>query len=55
MRDVNGGSEVSFGGRVLRGTSAMTAEWEALRMGVEQLTALFPVEASYFLEGWKRW
>ena len=39
--------KVSYGGKVLRGTSAMTAEREALRMGVEQLIALFPVEASY--------
>ena len=48
-RNVNGEFEkISYGGKVLRGTSAMTAESEALRMGVEQLTALFPVEASYF-------
>ena len=47
-RNENGEFEkISYGGKVLRGTSAMTAEREALRMGVEQLTALFPVEANY--------
>ena len=33
---------------MLRDTSAMTAEREALRMGVEQLTTLFPVETKVF-------
>ena len=33
--------KVSHGGRVLRNASAMTAEREALRMGIEHLTVLF--------------
>ena len=49
VRNTNGEIEkISYGGKVLRDTSAMTAEREALSMGVGQLTALFPVEASYF-------
>ena len=49
VRNMNGEFEkVSYSGKVLRDTSAMTIVREALRMGVEQLTALFPVEASYF-------
>ena len=38
--------KVSYGGRVLRNASAMTAEREALRMGIEHLTVLFPTEVS---------
>ena len=38
----------SHGGRVLRNASAMTAEREALRMGIEHLTVLFPTEVSSF-------
>ena len=33
---------------MLRNASAMTAEREALRMGIEQLTVLFPTEVSSF-------
>ena len=40
--------KVSFGGRVLRNASAMIAEREALRMGIEHLTVLFPTEVSSF-------
>ena len=47
-RRERGFEKVSYGGKVLRGTSAMTAEREALRMGVELLTALFLVKTSYF-------
>ena len=32
--------KVSYGGRVLRNASAMTAEREALRMGIEHLTVI---------------
>ena len=39
---------VSYGGGVLRNASAMTAEREALRLGIEYLTALFPTEVSSF-------
>ena len=39
---------LSFGGRVLRNGPAMTAEREALRMGIEHLTVLFPTEVSSF-------
>ena len=38
--------KVSYGGRVLRNASAMIAEREALRMGIEHLTVLFPTEVS---------
>ena len=38
--------KVSNGGRVLRNASAMTRE--ALRMGTEHLTVLFPTEVSSF-------
>ena len=49
LRDEYGSFEkVSYGGRVLRNASAMTAEREALRMGIEHLTALFPTEVSSF-------
>ena len=40
--------EVSYGGRVLRNASAMIAEREALRTGIEHLTDLFPTEVSSF-------
>ena len=40
--------KVSCGGRMLRNASAMTAEREALRMGSEHLTVLFPTEVSSF-------
>ena len=46
-RDETGSFEkISYGGRVLRNTSAMTAEREALRMGIERLTVLFPTQVS---------
>ena len=49
VRNTNGEFEkISYGGKVLRDASAMTAEREALNWRYEQLTALFPVEASYF-------
>ena len=38
--------KVSCGGRVLRNASAMIAEREALRMGIDHLTVLFPTEVS---------
>ena len=37
-----------IGGRVLRNASAMIAEREALRMGIEHLTVWFPTEVSSF-------
>ena len=40
--------KVSYGGRVLRNASAMIAEREALRLGIEHLTVLFPTEVSSF-------
>ena len=40
--------KVSCGGRVLRNASAMIAECEALRMGIEHLTVLFPTVVSSF-------
>ena len=40
--------KVSYGGRVLRNASAMTGEREALRLGIEYLTVLFPTEVSSF-------
>ena len=49
LRDEYGSCEkVSCGGRVLRNASAMTAEREALRMGIEHLTVLFATDASSF-------
>ena len=49
LRDETGSSEkISCGGRALRNTSAMTAEREALRMGIERLTVLFPRRVSFF-------
>ena len=38
----------TYGGRVLMNASAMIAEREALRMGIEHLTVLFPTEVSSF-------
>ena len=50
LRDETGSFEtISYGGRVLRNTSAMTAEQEALRMGIERLTVLFPTKVSLFV------
>ena len=44
LRDGTGSFEkISYGGRVLRNISAMTAEREALRMDIERLTVLFPM------------
>ena len=40
--------KVSYGGRVLRNASAMIAEREALRKGIEHLTVLFPTAVSSF-------
>ena len=40
--------KVFYGGRVLMNASAMIAEREALRMGIEHLTVLFPTEVSSF-------
>ena len=49
LRDEYGTFEkVSYGGRVLRNASAMMAEREALRLGIEHLTVLFPTEVSSF-------
>ena len=49
IRDEGGCFEkVSYGGRDLRSASAMTAEREALRMGIEHLTVLFPTEVDSF-------
>ena len=49
VRDKAGSFEkVSHGGRVLRDSSAMVAEREALRMGIERLVELFPTEVSLF-------
>ena len=39
---------LAYTGRVLRNASAMTAEREALRMGIEYLTVLFPTGTSSF-------
>ena len=49
LRDEYGTFEkVSYGGRVLRNASAMIAEREALRMGIEHLSVLFPTLVSSF-------
>ena len=40
--------QVYYGGRVLRNAAAMTAEREALRLGIEYLTVLVPTEVSSF-------
>ena len=40
--------EISCGRRVLRNASAMTAEREALRIGIDHLAVLFPTEISSF-------
>ena len=48
IRNMNGELErISHGGKVLKDTTAMTSEREALRMGVEYLMTLFPAEAKY--------
>ena len=39
--------KISHGGKVLRDTSAMTAEREALRISVQQLKTLLPVETRF--------
>ena len=45
IRDKNGEFErISHDGKVLMNTTAMTAERESLRMGVEYLATLFPVD-----------
>ena len=41
-------SKVSYGGCVLKNASAMIAEREALRKGIEHLTVLFPTVVSSF-------
>ena len=49
IRNMNAEFErISYGGKVLKDTTAMTAEREALRMGVEHLMTLFPVETKGF-------
>ena len=49
LRDEYGFFEkVSYVGRVLRNASALSAEREALRMGIEHLTVIFPTEVSSF-------
>ena len=49
LRDETGSFEkIAHGGRVLRNISAMTAEREAMRMGTERLTVLFPAKVSLF-------
>ena len=49
LRDEYGIFEkVSYGGCVLKNASAMIAEREALRKGIEHLTVLFPTEVSSF-------
>ena len=49
LRDEYGTFEkVSYGGRVLMNVSAMIAEREALKLGIEHLTVLFPTEVSSF-------
>ena len=50
LRDETGSFEkISHGGRVPRNISAMTVEREALRMGIERLTVLFPTKVSLFV------
>ena len=49
IRNMKGDYErISHGGKVLKDTTAMNAEREALRLGVEHLMTLFPVEAKGF-------
>ena len=49
LRDETGSFEkISYGGRVLRNTSAMTGERRAPRMGIERLTVLFRTTVSLF-------
>ena len=58
LRDETGSFEkISYGGRVLRNTSAMTAEREALRMGTERLDSLVSDKSKFVrFKGWKfRW
>ena len=44
IRNMKGAFErISRGGKVLKDTTAMNAEREALRLGVEYLMSLFPV------------
>ena len=50
IRDEYGSFEkVSYRGRVLRNASAMTAEREALKLGIDFLTVLFSKEVSSFV------
>ena len=49
IRNTNGELEgISHGGKVLKDTTAMTAEREALRMGVEHLMTLFQWKRKIF-------
>ena len=49
LRDETGSFEkISCGARVLRNTQAMTAEREALRMGIGHLTVSIPTKVSLF-------
>ena len=49
IRNMNGEFErIAHGGKLLKDKTAMTAEREALRMGVENLMTLFPAEAKDF-------
>ena len=49
IRNLKGEFErIAHGGKLLRNTTAMEAEREALRLGVENLTILFPAEAKDF-------
>ena len=40
--------KISYGGRVLRNTSTMTTEREALPLGTERWTVLFPTKVNLF-------
>ena len=46
MQKITSFEKVSYDGRVLRNASAMIAEREALRKGIEHLTVLFPTVVS---------
>ena len=49
IRNMNGEFDrISHGGKLLKDTTAMTAECEVLRMGVEHTMTLFPAEAKKF-------
>ncbi len=49
MQDEYGSiQKVSYGRRVLKSASAITAEREALKLGIEHLTMLFPTEVTSF-------